>query len=769
MKKIYSLLTFLSFLMLTVTAQDWKVYDAKLMPDADPLAFIMANQAGILPTVDIIANPADDGDSLLFFTIGDQGDRYMWRYNFPTAQENLTLVARFKGLSDTMQRVMEIDFQFNGARERLFIHSNGGWELKQMGLSGTLPASTLDWHLYRITMLDSVMTFYLDENPEPIASVKTTSASTQNYFRWGDGDGNKTMGFNLDWLIWDESGAYAPGEGTAIPDSLVATVPNWDVYDAKLLPDLDPHAFTPSNPVGIPDQEIIGNPLDPTDSLLKFVTHPAGNSYMWRYNLPSLPLGEMTLVARIKGASDTLSRTMEFDFHYNDLRERLYIRNNGVWNFNQAGVNGNLTVNPQGWHIYRIARTATEISWYLDENPVPVSTVALSTAVSPNQYFRWGDGNSSSSLGAYIDWIIWDTTGAYAPNRGNAIPDTLITFVESSDATLDSLGSDVGTFNPEFHPDSLVYTLTVPLGTTSLTLTAVANDPNAEVTGDGLVSVIPDTVTITVTAEDGFEREYIVQIVEDGTDATLSSLTVDVGTLVPAFNPATYVYDLRVPETTTSITVTAVTNDPAATLEGDGEFTGIPGNDTITVTAQEGNSLDYVIRVAFMSSDANLASLVPSAGTLDPAFDPDVVTYTLEVPYSTVSVMLTATASDPLSEVDGDGTYANLPRSVTITVTAEDGTTKEYTVDITLAPNSLISNAPELLSIYPNPADTRVTLKLGEQVTTLEIYSFTGNLVEKITVHSQVVNLDIADYAEGIYLIKVNAAQGTRAFKLIVE
>jgi hypothetical protein len=474
------------------------------------------------------------------------------------------------------------------------------------------------------------------------------------------------------------------------------------------------------------------------------------------------------MVARIKGASDTLDRAMEFDFENGGLRERLFIKTDNTWELKQTGVKGDLPVNATGWHIYRITKEDSIVNWYLDENITPIATVKTASP-DANNYFRWGDGNGSSTLGAYVDWVIWDETGAYAPDRGMVIPDSLVTYTESADASLSNLTSDVGTFTPDFDPNTLSYILSVPNETDTLTLTATANHPLANVEGDGEITTIPDTVTITVTAEDGFTRDYVVAIIVNGTDASLSDLTTSAGSLNPGFAPTTYAYELRVPDTTTSVILTATPNDPLAMVEGDGEITDLPKMATITVTAQVGNTQDYTVDIVFMSSDATLASLVPSAGTLDPAFSSGVADYALQLPVGTTSVVLTATANESHASVEGDGTFNSLPVTATITVTAEDGTQMVYTVEITVATVAIPNTLTDGIHIYPNPASRVVNIDMNTESAILQLYNFTGKLLQEIPVTNGHVRLNVSNLGEGIYFIKVNTSGISQVSKLIVE
>ena len=84
--------------------------------------------------------------------------------------------------------------------------------------------------------------------------------------------------------------------------------------------------------------------------------------------------------------------------------------------------------------------------------------------------------------------------------------------------------------------------------------------------------------------------------------------------------------------------------------------------------------------------DATLSALTVSAGTLAPAFDPEVLEYNVTLPEGTVDVpTLTATAAmatyGATAAVTGAAAFVNYEATSTVLVTAEDGTTKTYTVN----------------------------------------------------------------------------------------
>ena len=96
------------------------------------------------------------------------------------------------------------------------------------------------------------------------------------------------------------------------------------------------------------------------------------------------------------------------------------------------------------------------------------------------------------------------------------------------------------------------------------------------------------------------------------------------------------------------------------------------------------------------SGDANLASLSVSAGTLTPKFSAGRTSYELSLPSDADSVVITAEANDAAASVSGAGEVEleQGENEIRITVTAEDGTTKTYTI------NAYVEEAPDVFLEY---------------------------------------------------------------------
>jgi VCBS repeat-containing protein len=268
------------------------------------------------------------------------------------------------------------------------------------------------------------------------------------------------------------------------------------------------------------------------------------------------------------------------------------------------------------------------------------------------------------------------------------------------DATTDLKGLAVTgeTLTPAFDPEKTLYEVTVPKSAAEVEITFDKGHPGQIVAGAGKQAfTAKDSVEfpVKVTSEDSVnERIYTVKVKRNQTasaDADLKTLTVSAGTLSPAFSASTTDYTLAVGNSVGSITVTGTANHKFATVGNIGKELALQVGDnkiSVVVLAEDLSVKTYSITVtrAAVSTDATLKNLTVSGeGLLVPAFSPTVYSYTDTVLHEVSSVTVTGTAnheaatvSDPVTVElqDGDNTLA------TITVTAEDGTTQDYTVKV---------------------------------------------------------------------------------------
>lgn len=128
------------------------------------------------------------------------------------------------------------------------------------------------------------------------------------------------------------------------------------------------------------------------------------------------------------------------------------------------------------------------------------------------------------------------------------------------------------------------------------------------------------------------------------------------------------------------------------------------------VTASDGSAdiavgtVSYSATIAApMSTDNALKSLTVSNATISPAFNAGTLNYTAEVPFEVSQLNVTAAANDSKARVsvNSPNLIPNGTTNVTITVTAENGSTKTYTIAVKRAqdPNYVASSNNNLSGI----------------------------------------------------------------------
>ena len=102
------------------------------------------------------------------------------------------------------------------------------------------------------------------------------------------------------------------------------------------------------------------------------------------------------------------------------------------------------------------------------------------------------------------------------------------------------------------------------------------------------------------------------------------------------------------------------------------------------VVGHIGSAVVTVSNPPTASSDATLKALTISPGTLSPSFSSGTTNYTATVSSSTTKLNVSATKNDSKASVSVSGTNLSVgSNKVTVTVTAEDGTKKTYTITVT--------------------------------------------------------------------------------------
>lgn len=275
---------------------------------------------------------------------------------------------------------------------------------------------------------------------------------------------------------------------------------------------------------------------------------------------------------------------------------------------------------------------------------------------------------------------------------------------DQSQLTLQGYSSALsGTWKAEFNGNYILFfddSLKNPLSGTKAMFKATFK-VNASVTPGTNITVTAGGIRLSDGAADTVigSRSYSATVAEPLSDnCQLSQLTVGNATISPAFSPNTTSYKASVPFTTAKLEVQAQAEHPAAKVSITNTQLA-PGATTavkITVTAENGATKVYTIQVAreqdpnyVPSSNAQLGSLEVAGQTLSPVFDAGKIQYYVWLPYETTEVAVTAAAADPKAKVTVGAAPQLQPgkgTDIPVTVTAEDGTVKTYTVTVVRAP-----------------------------------------------------------------------------------
>ena len=294
-----------------------------------------------------------------------------------------------------------------------------------------------------------------------------------------------------------------------------------------------------------------------------------------------------------------------------------------------------------------------------------------------------------------------------------------VTVTRPPPPALTALGLTHTTLTPRLAPDTSNYNAIATVGTEHVTVTAASDDPGARVDitppdtdpdtdGHQIDLGVGDvTVTVTVTAADGVTaRVYQVTVTRPPPPA-LTVLEASDTVLTPRPDISDSHYSGVAVVGTEQVTVTAVPDDPAATIEispvdadadADGHQIDLEVGDNavaVTVVAADGVTVRVYEVSVTRPPPPTLAVLELTDTTHTLPLQPDVGHYTAAVADGVERVTVTAVTDDAGATVeiapddadaDSEGHQVAVGSSdaaVTVTVTAADGvTTRVYTVAI---------------------------------------------------------------------------------------
>ena len=170
---------------------------------------------------------------------------------------------------------------------------------------------------------------------------------------------------------------------------------------------------------------------------------------------------------------------------------------------------------------------------------------------------------------------------------------------KSSNANLSNLGIKPNDFSG-FTPNKTEYEVTVPDDVDSIQIYATLQDSKAKILGTGTkgLNYGLNEFTITVTAEDGTTKDYILNITRGGEENTenvseeylgdgLASLNIENLELSPSFDTNIYEYTVKYIGEKTNLDITAEATDPYYVVEVTGNEDLQEGENLITILVSD--------------------------------------------------------------------------------------------------------------------------------------------------------------------------------------
>lgn len=240
---------------------------------------------------------------------------------------------------------------------------------------------------------------------------------------------------------------------------------------------------------------------------------------------------------------------------------------------------------------------------------------------------------------AFILCLQMGKTESKAANVVIALTASNISVGQNVTATISISGSDIS-----------AYTIYVSYNSSVLQYNSASG--SAIVNGGG------GTVTISGTAAGSVSISFTAIANGSGSITTSGSDVYDINGTAISISHAGATVNVSTPSSTTESTNTTES-----------------GNTTESQTTTEEDT---------RSSDCNLASLQVSPGTLSPTFSADRTSYYLEVEKDVTSIVVSAAAADSKASTSVSGASSIQPgkNTVNITVTAENGAVKVYSIQV---------------------------------------------------------------------------------------
>lgn len=343
---------------------------------------------------------------------------------------------------------------------------------------------------------------------------------------------------------------------------------------------------------------------------------------------------------------------------------------------------------------------------------------------------------------------------------------TLVKQQEGKDILTYTIPNQIGT--SIIDPVNGTIAITMPAGTNTAALTPLFTlSPLAIASpASGISANYTTQLVHTVTAENGTTKAWTVTVTVQPTlssEKEIISFTIpnQVGSSIINSGAATIA--ITMPSgTNASALIPTFTLSPLATAS---PVSGISANYTSpvvhNVTAQNGTTKAWTVTVTVLSTLSSekeiLTYSIPNqigSSTINPAN----ATVDITMPFGTdvTSLLPSFTISPGAMSNVATGIAQNFTSPVMQTVTAQDGSTKAWTINVSSQLASILFSLENKVQIYPNPLADKLNIYSHVKLEQIEILTLTGAKIFGLeNPEKSHLEINSSEWNTGIYFIKI--------------
>lgn len=277
---------------------------------------------------------------------------------------------------------------------------------------------------------------------------------------------------------------------------------------------------------------------------------------------------------------------------------------------------------------------------------------------------------------------------------------------------LEGINVSKGTLTPTFSRAVTDYTVNVDKDVEEITVTGVKASNSQTVTGNVTNKKLnygSNKINIIVTSQTGAKQTYTINVIRENNQNSniyLSSLSLSSGNI--EFDKNTFEYETTVLYEVENIEVLATPEEETSkvTVEGNENLKVGDNYINVKVTSESGESKSYIIKVnrlqegETLGDNPNIKNITIEGYDLE--FDPEKTDYKLVIKKETsLNIDVTMEDENATYEIEGNENLKD-GSIITIKTTSPDGSTNEYTIEITKTDYALyfiIAGAILLLAI----------------------------------------------------------------------